>query len=199
MLAHSPGHTKPFIFAASSSAADFMSPTPSKSTSSTKAKSPPLRTICKTQAEATVKKLHVEQTVANLPPSPATKETTIIDLVETSDDTQSQPILTVDSNGSSFGQAIRILSSDSQDSNPSFHKASVQSFPTRELNASQPSPMDCSPQVAEPEPDTSEHSPGENTTNKEAQTNANSQLYSRRGECGEHLANTATKNLNVVS
>ena len=63
---HSPGHSKPFIIAASSSAADFMISTPTRSTVSTIAKSPPLRNVRKTKAYATVKNLHVEDTTANL-------------------------------------------------------------------------------------------------------------------------------------
>ena len=55
---HSPGHSKPFIIAASSSAADFMVSTPSRSTVFNIAKSPPLRNIRKRHAEAIVKKTH---------------------------------------------------------------------------------------------------------------------------------------------
>ena len=145
---HSPGHTKPFIIAASSSAADFMITTPSRSTVSTIA---PLRNIRKSQAEATVKKLNVEQTIANIPQSTATKETTIIDLVDTSDEPQPTPTLTVNPNSSSFGQDIVILSSDSQESIPSFHIASIHSVPTRTFDPPKPTPMDCSPPIPNPE------------------------------------------------
>ena len=61
----SPWHTKPFINATSSSAADFML-TPERCTVSTIAKSPPMRNIRKSKAEATVKKLNVEKTIANI-------------------------------------------------------------------------------------------------------------------------------------
>ena len=164
--AHSQGHNKPFIITVSSSAADFMLTTPTKSTVSAIAKSPPLRKIRNKQAEATVKKLHVEQTVTNLPPSPATKETTKINQVDTSDDTQTHLLLTFDPICSYFGQAIVMLSPDSQDSNPSFHMVLVHSFPTRDVNASQPSHISCSRPVTKPEPGTSEHSPGRKGSKK---------------------------------
>ena len=57
----SPGHAKPFIIATSSSAADFMLSNPKRSTVATIEKSPPLRNIRKSKAEATVKKLNVEK------------------------------------------------------------------------------------------------------------------------------------------
>ena len=120
----SPGHTKPFIIATSSSAADFML-TPKRSTVSTIAKSPPMRNIRKSKAEATVKKLNVEKAIANISLSPSTddstqdlrhKNTTIIDLLDTSEDSPPQDALSINPNCTTFGQDIVILSSDSQDS-----------------------------------------------------------------------------------
>ena len=167
---NSPGHSKSFIIAASSSAADFMMTTTSRSTVSTIAKPPPLHNIRKTHAEATVKKLIVEQAIANIPQSPATNyyETTIIDLVDTSDEPQPSPALTVNPNCSCFGQGIIILSSDSQDSSPSFHTASIHSVPTQTFDTPKPTPMDCSPPIQNPERDTPEHHTGETASNEDA-------------------------------
>ena len=105
--------------------------------------------------------MHTEKNPAQLPPSSAAHETTVIYLVDTSDDTQQQPQLTVDPNCIFFGQAIFILSSDLQESRPSFHKASVHSSPNREDISAQISPMDCSPSISSNNPDNSEYSPGD--------------------------------------
>ena len=64
----------------------------------------------------------------------------------------------MDPNWISFGQLIAILSSDSQESNPSFHMASLHSFPTWENMSAPTSPMNCSPPHTDINPDTSEHS-----------------------------------------
>ena len=88
----------------------------------------------------------------------------MIDLVDTSDDIQQQPQLTVDQNCTSFGQAIVILSSDSQESNPSFHTVSVHSFPTRKNNSTQMSRIECSTSISSNNPDTSDLSPGDRKT-----------------------------------
>ena len=165
----SPGHAKPFIIATSSSAADFML-TPKRSTVSTIARSPPLRNIRKSKAEATVKKLNVEKAIANISLSPTTddstqepkrEDTTIIDLLDTSDDTPPQVALSINPNCITFGQDIIILSSDSQDS---FHTASVNSAPTQ--NAQPPEPMDWTPDQLEPERDTNTQDTGINVVNE---------------------------------
>ena len=165
---HSPGHSKPFIIAASSSTADFMISTPSRSTVSTIAKSPPLRNTHKTHAEATVKKLIIEKTVAKITLLPATQDTTIVDLVDTSDEPQPSPTLTVNPSCSSFGQDIIILSSDLQDSCSSFYTASVNSVPTRTLDHPNQTPMDFSPPPLDPERDPPEHDKGETASTEEA-------------------------------
>ena len=117
---------------------------PTRSTVSTIAKSPLLRNIRKTKAEATAKKLNVENTIANFWPTspiadssqqPATKKTTIVDLVDTSDEPQQSPTISINPNCFYFGQNIIILSSNSQDSSSSFHTASVHSAPTRTFNS----------------------------------------------------------------
>ena len=165
----SPGHTKPFIIATSSSAADFML-TPKRSTVSTIAKSPPMRNIRKSKAEATVKKLNVEKAIANISLSPSTddstqdlrrKNTTIIDLLDTSEDSPPQAALSINPNCTTFGQDIVILSSDSQDS---FHTASVNSAPTR--NAQHSEPMDWTPDALDPERDTNTQNATTNGTNE---------------------------------
>ena len=72
-----------------------MLPSPKRSTVATIAKSPPLRNIRKSKAEAPVKKLNVEKAIANISLSPTTddsthesknKDTTFVDLVDTLDD-----------------------------------------------------------------------------------------------------------------
>ena len=171
-----PGHHKPFIIASSSSAADFML-TPERSTVTTIAKSPPLRNARKTQASATVKKLNVEKAIANITLSPTTddtnqeqthKNTTIIDLADTSDDIPPQVALSIKPNSSTFGQDIVIPSSDSQDSNLSFHTASVNSAPTGHARPKSHEPMDWTPDAREPERDTNLQ-----TATKEANENHN--------------------------
>ena len=168
----SPGHTKPFIIATSSSAADFML-TPKRSTVSTIARSPPMRNIRKSKAEATVKKLNVEKAIANISLSPSTddstqdpkdKNTTVIDLVDTSEDSPPQVALNINPNCTTFGQDIVILSSDSQDS---FHTASVNSAPTR--NAQHSDSMDWTPDVPDPERDINT----QNITTKDTNENSN--------------------------
>ena len=168
-----------------------MSTTTTKRTVSEIAKLPPLRNIRKTSAEATVKKFHIENTLAQLHSPPAVHETTVIDLVDTSDDIQQQPQLTVDPNCGSFGQAIVILSSDSQESNTSCRTASIHSFPSWDNTPAQMSPMNLSPPISSNNPDTSEHSLGDRAIQESSQ---NTDSSFRRGECGQHQAHTATKN-----
>ena len=141
----STGNKKPFIIAASSSAADFMQGTPNRSMVTTIAKSPPLRDPRKFQAEPTLKKLRLEKALSNITLTPSTdeshgtnmeKETTIIDLVDTSEEPQTP--LSINPNCSTFGQDIVILSSDSQESNNSFHTASINSVPTRNMQPDKP-------------------------------------------------------------
>ena len=165
----SPGHAKPFIIATSSSAADFLL-TPKRSTVSTIARSPPMRNIRKSKAEATVKRLNVEKSIANISLSPTTddstqelkrKDTTIIDLLDTSDDSPPQVALSINPNCTTFGQDIIILSSDSQDS---FHTASVNSAPTRKAQPSEP--MDWTPDPLEPERDTNTQNTAINGANE---------------------------------
>ena len=118
--------------------------TPTRSTVATIANSPPLRNIRRPKAEATVKKLNVENTFANFWPTfpladssqqPATKKTTMVDLIDTSDEPQQSPTISINPNWSSLGQDIIILSSDSQDSSPSFHTASAHSAPTQTFDS----------------------------------------------------------------
>ena len=174
---HSPGHSKPFIIAASSSAADFMVSTPTRSTVSTIAKSHPLRNIRKTKAEARMKQLNVENTIANFwptsliadsPQQRATKETTIIDLADKLDEPQQSPTISINPNCSSFGQDNIILSSDSQDSSPSFHTASVQSKPTRTFDSKKHTPMYCSSPTQDPVRESPEHDTSDNASIVEA-------------------------------
>ena len=175
---HSPGHSKPFIIAASPSAVDFMISTPTRSTVSTIIKSPSLLNFRKTIAEATVKKLHVKNTTANLastlniddsPQQTNTKYTTIIDLADTSDEPQQSTTPGINPNCSSLGQDIVILSSDSQDSSPSFHTASVHSVPTPTLLPKNPTPKDWSPTPQDPEQEPRDHETKDNASNEEAQ------------------------------
>ena len=187
---HSTGHSKPFIIAASSSAADFMTSTSTRSTVSAIAKSPPLRIIRKTTAEATVRKPHVENTTANLastlpiddsPQQTNTKDTTIIDLADTLDEPRQSTTLSINRNCSSFGQDIVILSSDSQDSSPSFHTASVHSLPTRTLLPKPPTPMDWSPTPKDPEREPHDHETKDNASSEEAQHWMNCRLHPSEG------------------
>ena len=173
---HSPEHS--FIIAASSSAADFLISTPKKSTVSTIAKSPPLRNIRKSKAEATVKKLNIEKTIANLTSTPPTddslhqtntKETTIIDLIDASDEPQQSTPLSTNPNCSSFGQDIIILSSDSQESSNFFHTASVHSIPTRTLQPKNSTPMDWSPTPQGPEREPHDCDTKNNASSEESQ------------------------------
>ena len=175
---HSPGQSKPFIIAASSSAADFMISTPRKSTVSTIASSHPLRNIRKSKAEATVKKLNVKKAIANLKSTPPTddslhqtntKETTIIDLIDTSDEPQQSTPLSIKPNCSSFGQDIIILSSDSQESSNSFHTASLHSVRTRTLQPKNSTPMDWSPTPQGSEREPHDRDTKNNASSKESQ------------------------------
>ena len=171
----SPEHAKPFIIATSSSAADFMLSTPKRSTVTTIAKSPPLRNIRKSKAEATFKKLNVEKAIANISITPTTddsthepknKDTTFVDLVDTSDDPPPNTPLSINPNCSNFGQDIIILSSDSQESSNSFHTASVNSVPTRNTHTKQPEPMDWTPGPQDPERDPVSHNAEKDSTDK---------------------------------
>ena len=144
--------------------------TPKRSTVSTIARSPPTRNIRKSKAEATVKKLNVEKAIANISLSPSTddstqelkrKDTTIIDLLDTSEDSPPQVTLSINPNCTTFGQDIVILSSDSQDS---FHTASVNSAPTR--NAQHSEPMDWTPDPLKPERDTNTQNATTNDANE---------------------------------
>ena len=174
----SPGHTNSFIIATSSSAADFMLSTPKRSTVFTIAKSHPLRNPRKSQAEATVKKLKVEKAIANISLTPTTddsqhetknKETTIIDLVDTSNEPQPYTPLSINPNCSTFGQDIVILSSDSQESNNSFHTASINPVPTRNLQPKEPEPTDLTPPTQEPERDADMHTPERDNISEDPQ------------------------------
>ena len=149
--------------------------TPKRSTVATIAKSPPLRNIHKSKAEATVKKLNVEKAIANISLSPTTddsthesknKDTTFVDLVDTSDDPPTKTPLSINPNCSIFGQDIIILSSDSQESSNSFHTASVNSIPTRNAQLKQPEQMDWTPGPQQPEWDADSHNPEKDSTDK---------------------------------
>ena len=89
------------------------------------------------------------------------KDITIIDLLDTSEDSPPQVALSINPNCTTFGQDIVILSSDSQDS---FHNASVNSSPTR--NAQHSEPMDWTPGPLEPERDTNTQNATTNGTNE---------------------------------
>ena len=152
--------------------------TPKRSTVATIAKSPPLRNIRKSKAEATVKKLNVEKAIANISLSPTTddsthesknKDTAFVDLVDTSNDHPPSFSLSINPNCSSFGQDIIILSSDSQESSISFHTASVNSIPTRNEQPKRPKPMDWSPGPQEPERDTISHNAEKDSPDKNAE------------------------------
>ena len=151
--------------------------TPKRSTVATIAKSHPLRNIRKSKAEATVKKLNVEKAIANISLSPTTdgsthesknKDTTFVDLVDTSYDPSPNTPLSINPNCSTFGQDIIILSSDSQESSHSFHTASVNSIPTRNAQPKRPEPMDWTPGPQEPEPDIDSHHAEKDGTDKNA-------------------------------
>ena len=152
--------------------------TPKRSTVSTIAKSPPLRNLRKSKAEATVKKLNVEKAIANISLTPTTddslhetktKETTIIDLVDTSDEPQPHTPLSINPNCSTFGQDIVILSSDSQESSNSFHTASIHSVSTRTVQLKDPEPMDWTPPTQEPERDADTRIPETDNTSEDPQ------------------------------
>ena len=143
---------------------------------STIAKSPPLRNPRKSKAEATVKKLKIEKVIANISLTPTTddslhenktKETTIIDLVDTSDGPQSHTPLSINPNCSTFGQNIVILSSDSQESSNSFHTASIHSVPIGTVQPKDPEPMHWTPTTQEPERDADTRTPEKDNTSED--------------------------------
>ena len=68
------------------------------------------------------KKLWIENTTSKLPLSPPQDSTSMVDLIDTSINTQPEPpLLTIYPPTSSFGQSLVMLSSDSQASCESFH------------------------------------------------------------------------------
>ena len=145
---------------------------------STIAKSPPLRNPRKSKAEALVKKFKVEKAIANKSLTPTTddslhetktKETTIIDLVDTSDEPQPHTPLSINPNCSTFGQDIVILSSDSKESSNSFHAASIHSVPTRTVQPKDPEPMDWTPPTQELERDADTCTPEKDNTSEDPQ------------------------------
>ena len=191
-----PGN-KPYIIATSSYVADFMTATPAKQQSQWSPNHQHNITATpNSNAQATSKKLRTENTLSQLPRLPANNETTVIDLVDTSDETPPRPKLSVNPNLSPFGQSIVFLSSDTQESNPSIHTASIQLFPTQEINSDPESPMECTPLIPETNPNTSEHSTSENA--KSGTTQESAHWFFFDGECGEHQARIITKNLKVL-
>ena len=95
----------------------------------------------KRSAETTVWKLYMEAMISNLPLSPPNVESEVIDLLESSDNTlnkdslvlhpeptaqsTTQPDISIVPPSTDFGQSSFGLSSDSRDSNASFHTATL--------------------------------------------------------------------------
>ena len=114
-------YKKDHIIVTSLSPSDFMnSPTPqSNPTITTISKSPNSANPRKRSADNTVRKLHVENMLTNLPITPTNE---IVDLIESSDNPTHREI-SIQPPATDFGQSCIILLSDSQDSITSFHTA----------------------------------------------------------------------------
>ena len=126
-------YKKDHIIVTSSSPTDFMnSPTTQNNpTIITISKSPSSPNPRKRSADHTVRKLHVENMLSNLPKPPTNDETEIVDLIESSDN-PTRPEISIQPPSTDFGQSCIILSSDSQDSVMSFHTAAPSIVPTEQ-------------------------------------------------------------------
>ena len=129
------------IIVSSSSPTDFMnSPiTQSNPTIITISKSPNSPNPRKRSADHTVRKLHVENMLTNLPITPTNDEPEIVDLIESSDN-PTRPEISIQPPSTDFGQSCIILSSDSQDSVMSFHTAAPSIVPPEQEPKAQPAP-----------------------------------------------------------
>ena len=123
-------YKKDHIIVTSSSPTDFMnSPTTQNNpTIITISKSPSSSNPRKRSADHTVRKLHVENMLTNLPITPTNDEPEIVDLIESSDN-PTRPEISIHSPSTDFGQSCIILSSDSQDSVMSFQTAAPSIVP----------------------------------------------------------------------
>ena len=126
-------YKKDHIIVTSSSPTDFMnSPTTQNNpTIITISKSPSSPNPRKRSADHTVRKLHVENMLSNLPITPTNDEPEIVDLIESSDN-PTRPEISIQPPSTDFGQSCIILSSDSQDSVMSFHTAAPSIVPTEQ-------------------------------------------------------------------
>ena len=126
-------YKKDHIIVTSSSPTDFMnSPaTQNNPTIITISKSPTSPNPRKRSSDHTVRKLHVEIMLSNLPITPINDEPEIVDLIESSDN-PTRPEISIQPPSTDFGQSCIILSSDSQDSVMSFHTAAPSIVPTEQ-------------------------------------------------------------------
>ena len=128
-------YKKDHIIVTSSSPTDFMnSPTTQNNPTIIAiiiSKSPSSPNPRKSSADHTVRKLHVENMLSNLPIPPTNDETEIVDLIESSDN-PTRPEISIQPPSTDFGQSCIILSSDSRDSVMSFHTAAPSIVPTEQ-------------------------------------------------------------------
>ena len=132
-------YKKDHIIVTSSSPTDFMnSPTTQNNpTIFTISKSPNSPNPRKRSADYTVRKLHVETMLNNLPITPTNDEPEIVDLIESSDN-PTRPEISIQPPSTDFGQSCIILSSDSQDSIMSFHTTAPSIVPPEQEQKAQP-------------------------------------------------------------
>ena len=123
-------YKKDHIIVTLSSPTDFMnSPTTQNNpTIITISKSPSSPNPRKRSADHTVRKLHVENMLTNLPMTPTNDEPEIVNLIESSDN-PTRPEISIEPPSTDFGQSCIIFSSDSQDSVMSFHTAAPSIVP----------------------------------------------------------------------
>ena len=126
-------YKKDHIIVTWSSPTDFMnSPaTRNNPTIITISKSPSSPNPRKRSADHTVRKLHVENMLSNLPITPTNDEPEIVDLTESSDN-PTRPDISIQPPSTDFGQSCIILYSDSRDSVMSFHTAAPFIVPTEQ-------------------------------------------------------------------
>ena len=134
-------YKKDHIIVSSSSPTDFMilPITQSNPNIITISRSPNSPNPRKRSADHTVRKLHVENMLTNLPITPTNDEPEIVDLIESSDN-PTRPEISIQPPSTDFGQSCIILSSDSQDSVMSFHTAAPSIVPLEQEPKAQPAP-----------------------------------------------------------
>ena len=132
-------YKKDHIIVTSSSPTDFMnSPTTQNNpTIITIGKSPNSPNPRKRSSDHTVRKLHVENMLTNLPITQTNDEPEIVDLIESSDN-PTRPVISIQPPSTEFGQSCIILSSDSHDSVMSFHTAAPSIVPQEQEPKAQP-------------------------------------------------------------